>query len=203
MRRVKLCCKKSVLFFCLFSSLYLSAAAQSSPSTASGQAALQRSYEALLPQLERASSLVQSLKLNQDSRDTLMQQRELRLQASEAELGQKKTDLDQRERTLLGREASLSRTEEALASLQISLDSASQKLKEASLEARRKDITVAVFRGIAVTAAAGLGGDMIGKALGNNTFTPAEIGLAVGAGTGLLWGILDMAHGARQGDING
>jgi hypothetical protein len=196
-----------VLFFCLFSLVCFSAASQSSPSIASDQAPSSDLAKTLLPKLEEADSLVRSLKLSQDSRDMLMLQRELRLKASEEDLKQKEVvseqreaDLSQRGQILKGRENSLSRMAEALAVLQTSLDNASLRLKELAVQARRDGVKIMVFRGLVLTASGGLGGHFAGSALGNNSLTPIEIGLAAGAIGGVLWSLRDLAHSAGKGE---
>jgi hypothetical protein len=205
---VHLCGKKFALFFCFSFLAHSLVQSQSLPSI---DVAPIVSSKELVTKLEEANSIVLSLKLNQDSKDTLMQQRELRLTQSESALKQKENDqnerelalsqtrsaLEQREQILSGREASLNRTEAALVDLQSSLDSASKKLGEATRQNSRNSVKIAILRTLTLTVTGGLGGSLGASTLHTGVLPTTGAGMVVGCISGVVWGLTNSVHNSK------
>jgi len=145
----------------------------------------------LKQRLEEARSIVQSLLLSQDNRDTLLQQTEQRISEREAalttreqQLDSRESALDQREQTLKGREASQARTDQALAGLNGSLTNASTDLAKV----HRPSAAVALWRGLALSAVGGLAGGLIDR----SSLQGVELGAVIGAAGGVGWGVVEM-----------
>jgi hypothetical protein len=188
-----LCGKRLVLFFCLLSSVLCLGVSQVTPSIATSP---QDQSKALVTQLEEARSIVLSLRQSQDSRDTLMRQRELRLSESEeaskqreSQLSSRETALDQREQILSGREQSLARSTVTLDDLKTSLEVASKQLAQLSPRIDRYSVKIALFEALAMASTTALVSSLVASSTGLKTLPTVATGFALGATGGIALGL--------------